>query len=144
MAGIVATAVTDVAASRERVWAALTEPAQIKQYFFGTTVDTDWQPGSPITWSGEYEGTAYEDKGTVVEVDEPHTLVMTHFSPMSGQDDVPENYHTLSFALRSSGDGTHVELAQDNNGSDDEAERATATWQQLLDALRAHVEGQDG
>ena len=141
MAGIVATAEIDIEATRAKVWAALTEPDQIKQYFFGTTVKTDWQPGSPITWSGEYEGKPYEDKGEIVEVDEPSTLVMTHYSPMSGQDDKPENYHTLSYTLTDRDGGTHVELSQDNNGSDDEAEQATATWKQLLDGLKAHVEG---
>jgi uncharacterized protein YndB with AHSA1/START domain len=142
MAGIVATAETEIAATPDRVWAALTEPDQIKQYFFGTTVDTDWNPGSPITWSGEYEGKSYEDKGKVIAVDGPRQLVVTHFSPMSGQDDVPENYHTLTYTLSERGDGTRVELSQDNNGSDEEAEQATATWQQLLDALKKHVEGQ--
>lgn len=141
MVGIVATAAIDIDAPRERVWAALTEPAQIKEYFFGTTVETDWQPGSAITWSGEYEGKSYEDKGSVVEVDEPSVLEMTHFSPLSGQNDVPENYHTLRYTLTDNDGGTHVELTQDNNGDDDEAERATATWKQLLDALKSYVEG---
>jgi hypothetical protein len=30
---------------------------------FGATVETDWRPGSAITWSGEYNGQRYRDKG---------------------------------------------------------------------------------
>ena len=45
MAGIVATAETDIIASPARVWSALTDPAQIKRYMFGSEVETDWKPG---------------------------------------------------------------------------------------------------
>ena len=45
-----------------QVWKALTDPAIIKQYFFGTNVETDWKKGSPITWTGEWEGKTYQDK----------------------------------------------------------------------------------
>ena len=47
-----------VSASPDQVWQALTEPEQIKAYFFGAEVDTTWAPGSPITWHGEYDGQA--------------------------------------------------------------------------------------
>jgi hypothetical protein len=36
---------------------------------FGSEVTTDWKPGSPITWKGEFEGRAYEDKGEVIAVE---------------------------------------------------------------------------
>src|SRR5690348_615745 len=90
MTGIVATADIDIDASPSEVWAALTEPEQIKQYMFGSAVDTDWQPGSPITWSGEYNGQQYQDKGEVITVEPDVLLVVSHYSPMSGADDVPE------------------------------------------------------
>ena len=31
-----------VEAPASRVWEALTDPAQIKQYYFGTNLQTDW------------------------------------------------------------------------------------------------------
>ena len=63
MADHVATAQTEIDASPDKVWDALTDPDQIKQYMFGSQVETDWRPGSPIVWKGEYEGKQYEDKG---------------------------------------------------------------------------------
>ena len=105
MAGIVATAETDIIASPARVWSALTDPAQIKRYMFGSEVETDWKPGGTIVWKGEYQGRAYQDKGQVVEVEPERRLVVTHFSPLSGQDDVPENYHTLAYVLEPRGEG---------------------------------------
>lgn len=49
----VATTEIEIDASPAKVWAALTDPEQIKDYMFGSQVDTDWREGSPIVWKGE-------------------------------------------------------------------------------------------
>ena len=140
MAGFEATAQTDVAAAPERVWQALTDPEQIKEYMMGSRVETTWEVGSPITWDGEYDGRAYVDKGEVLTFDEPHVLSMTHYSPMMGQPDEPDNYHTLVYTLTASDEGTHLEMTQDGNESEEQAEQFSQNWQHMLDALKAHVE----
>ncbi len=139
-AGMVATAETDIRATPDEVWDALTDPAQISAYMFGTKVETTWQPGDRITWSGEYQGRQYEDHGEIVEVDPAHHLKVTHFSPLSGQEDVPENYHTVTYDLADRDGRTHVTLQQDNNSSEEEAEHSTKNWEMMLDGLRKHVE----
>ena len=91
MSGEVATAEVDIEAPAGRVWSALTDPDQIKEYMFGSQVETDWQVGSPITWNGEYEGRPYQDKGEVLTYDEPRELSVTHYSPMMGEPDEPDS-----------------------------------------------------
>jgi len=140
MIGIVATAEIDIAATLDRVWETLTQPAAVKQWMFGTELETDWHVGGPIVWKGEYAGKSYEDKGEVLEFDAPQHLSVSHFSPTTGQDDVPENYHTVVYELAAVDGGTHVTLTQDNNGSDDEAQRSTENWQQALRGVKAHAE----
>jgi uncharacterized protein YndB with AHSA1/START domain len=140
MTGIVATARVEVDAPVERVWTALTDPGEVKAWMFGTDLATDWLEGSPITWSGDYNRRPYQDKGEVVAVDEPHSFTVTHFSPLTGQPDVPENYHTLTYRLEPHGNSTLLSLSQDNNADADEAEHSRANWEQALSALRAHVE----
>jgi uncharacterized protein YndB with AHSA1/START domain len=140
MPDFTATAETEIAASTAQVWKALTDPEIITQYFFGTQVETDWQPGSPIFWRGEYQGKSYEDRGRVLEIDPLRRLKVTHFSPMTGLPDTPENYHTLTFELTEHGDATRVLLTQDNNGDEAEAQRANQNWQTMLDGLRRTVE----
>ncbi|HXN57096.1 MAG TPA: SRPBCC domain-containing protein, partial [Candidatus Angelobacter sp.] len=49
--------------SVDAVWDALTKPELVKQYLHGTNMKTDWKVGSPITWSGEWKGKPYQDKG---------------------------------------------------------------------------------
>jgi uncharacterized protein YndB with AHSA1/START domain len=141
MTGYVATAETDINGSPAQVWAALTEPEQIKQYMMGSDVETDWKPGSPIVWKGEWEGRAYEDKGEILEFEPERRLKVTHFSPLTGQDDVPDNYHTLVYELTPNADGTHLSLSQDNNGSEEEAEHSRSTWEMMLAGLKKQVEG---
>ncbi len=140
MAGIIATAETDIWASPERVWQGLTDPEMIKQYMFGSQVETDWKQGGPIRWKGEYEGKTYEDKGEILDIEANRRLTVTHFSPLSGQKDEPANYHTLSYRLSGTGDTTHVTLSQDNNGSDDEAQHARKNWETVLKGLKDTVE----
>ena len=140
MADYVATAESEIDAPPSQVWAALTDPEQIKKYMFGSQVETDWRPGSPIVWKGEYEGKRYEDKGEVLEFEPERRLKVTHFSPLSGQEDVPENYHTLVYELEEHGTKTRVSLSQDNNPTEEAAEHSRANWEQMLSGLKQVVE----
>jgi uncharacterized protein YndB with AHSA1/START domain len=141
MAGFTATAETDVAATSDRVWKALTDPDEIAVWMQGSRVETTWDVGAAITWHGEYDGRDYQDKGEVLAYDEPQLLSMTHYSPLMGQPDEPESYHTLVYRLTATDDGTRLELTQDGNESEEQAEQFGQNWQGMLDALKAHVEG---
>ena len=136
----VAVAEIHVAATPSRVWSALTDPDQIEQYMFGSKVVTDWEPGSRIVWKGEYEGKRYEDHGEILEVNPGKLLVMTHFSPLNGKEDAPENYHVLAYELEEVDEGTRVQLSQDNNASTEAAEQSQSTWEKVLQGLKSVVE----
>jgi uncharacterized protein YndB with AHSA1/START domain len=140
MKGHIAEATVIVAAPPERVWAALTEPDQVRQYLMGTELKTDWKPGSQITWSGEWKGKPYVDKGEVLEVEEGRRLAYTHYSPLTGAEDLPENYHTLWWSLEEVSGGTQLVLNQDNNTSEEEAEHNRETWEQVLHSLKKLAE----
>jgi uncharacterized protein YndB with AHSA1/START domain len=128
-----------VSASPAQVWQALTEPEQIRAYFFGAEVDTTWDPGSPIRWRGEYDGRPFEDKGEVVEVRPEQRLVVTHYSPLTGRPDSPENYHRVAWLLDDGGDHTDVAVEQSLTEGEDEA-AARENWTNVLRQLKEHVE----
>jgi uncharacterized protein YndB with AHSA1/START domain len=140
MTGVVSKAEIDIVATPGEVWHALTDPELIAEYFFGTRVETSWVPGSTITWSGEYEGRPYRDKGEIIDVDLNRRLTMTHYSPMSGMPDEPGSYHTLAYELAPEDGRTHVRLSQDNNGDQAEADRTAGTWATVLAGLKKTVE----
>jgi uncharacterized protein YndB with AHSA1/START domain len=136
----VAHAETEISASPQQVWDALTDPDAIEQFMFGAKVDTDWEEGSAITWSGEYDGKPYQDKGEILEVAESRRLRLTHYSPLTGDDDVPENYHTLDYRLAGEGDTTRLTLDQDGNDSEEQADQFAQNWQAMLDQVKQYVE----
>ena len=136
----VAHAEVQISASPQQVWDALTDPDAISTFMFGAKVDTDWEEGSAITWSGEYDGKPYQDKGEILEVAESERLRMTHYSPLTGEDDVPENYHTLDYRLHDEGETTRLTLDQDGNDSAEQAEQFASNWQTMLDQVKEYVE----
>ena len=141
MSGAIATARTHVEATPQRVWSALTDPDQIASYMWGTRVQTSWEVGSPITWEGEHEGQAYQDKGEVLTHDEPEVLSVTHYSPLTGEPDEPGSYHRLVYTLTAADGGTDLELTQDGCADEEQAEQFSRNWQQMLDGLKSLVEG---
>lgn len=129
-----------IQAPAARVWSALTDPALVSSWMMGASVASGWQKGDAITWSGEYEGRPYSDKGQVLEVEPGRRLVHTHFSPMSGAEDVPENYHLLEWTLADDGDATRLTLVQTGARSAEEAAQFERNWDLMLGGLKATAE----
>jgi uncharacterized protein YndB with AHSA1/START domain len=130
-----------VNAPADRVWEALVTPSQIAQYMFGAEVRSDWTPGSPITWQGEWEGRAYEDRGVIRRVERGRMLEFSHYSPRSGQPDLPENHHTVTIELSPAGPAaTRVTLSQDNNATEEARAHSAKNWDAMLAGLKKLVE----
>ncbi|MFK3671897.1 SRPBCC family protein [Leifsonia aquatica] len=129
-----------IAAPRDAIWHALTDPDTIARYMYGTRVTTDWEAGSPITYRGEWEGKPYEDKGTILEIVPGERLVTSYYSPLSGKPDVPDSYQTVSYLLDDDGDRTLVTITQDGCADRAEADRMSANWASTLESLRSVAE----
>jgi len=129
-------------APRAEVWDALTNPEKVKEWMHGTQMSTDWKEGSPITWTGEWKGKPYQDKGEVLEIEPERMLRYTHWSPMGGSEDKPENYHTVTYELAGSDGKTTLTLRQDNNPTQEEADKmAKENWGPVLEGLKETAEG---
>jgi len=123
-----------------KVWDALTKPEMIKQYMFGTNVVSDWKEGSPIFWRGEWQGKPYEDKGIILKLIPGRLIQYSHYSPLSGQPDTPENHHVVTGELFPEGQKTKVVLSQDNNASEEERDHSAKNWAMMLDGLKHYLE----
>ena len=136
-----AKATTTIHAPVSKVWQALINPEIIKQYLFNTDVISDWKVGSPIIYRGEWQGKPFEDRGKILQIEPERLLMSTHWSPLSGVPDTPENYHTVAYTLSGKGDSTEVTLTQDNNASEEERMDSEENWKTMLAGMKKLLEG---
>lgn len=131
---------TSIHAPSSKVWEALTKPEIIKQYFFGTNAKSDWKPGSPVTFSGEWQGKSYHDKGTVLQNEPEKLLQYTYWSSMSGIEDKPENYVVVSFQLKQEDNGTTLSVIQENIPDEKTKIHSEENWRVVLNNLKDLLE----
>ena len=138
--GLVASARVDIDAPIAAVWDALVNPKVIKRYMFGTEVVSEWKKGSQVTWKGVWQGRAYEDRGRILELKRGRLISYSHYSPLSGLADAPENYHVVTVELSTKGKGTAVSLSQDNNPTEEAREHSRRNWETMLASLKKLLE----
>jgi hypothetical protein len=114
----------------------------VKQYFFGTNLICDWKVGSPILFTGEWEGKPFEDKGTVLEYQHESRLSYDYYSAFSGQPDVPENYQIIIYQVTEKNGVTALIITQSNCRSEEVKTHSEANWKMVMDGMKKLVEGQ--
>jgi uncharacterized protein YndB with AHSA1/START domain len=129
-----------IAAPIERVWEALTTPEQIKQWFFGVDTETDWRKGGPIVHRGEYQGRPYEDRGQILDIEPPTRLVHSHWSPVSGLPDAPENHEIVAWELSERDGGTELTVRESNLASEEAKRTSEESWRMVLGNLKGLLE----
>lgn len=127
-------------ADAAKVWSALTNPALIKQYLFGTEAISDWREGSSITYRGVWQGKSYEDKGVIKKIEPNKLLVSTYWSAFSGLPDSAENYNTVTYTLDERDGETTLTITQDNISSKESADHSEGNWKMVLESLKNLLE----
>lgn len=127
---------TNIKANPKVVFDALTDPAKVKQYLFGTDMETTWEIESPITYKGEWQGTTYEDKGQVLEFEQDKKIVTTYFSSMSGQDDEAANYQLVTYEVDGDDEETELTISQANIATQESADHSKENWSSVAQEIR--------
>lgn len=123
------------------VWNALTDPEKIRQYFYGTEAVSDWEVGRPIRFKGEWDGTPYEDKGMILQKIDGQRLQYSYWSSMSGMEDIPQNYATVTYQLEEKEEGKTLLTVHQKGFKDEEARKHSVTgWNTVLDNLKSMLE----
>ena len=123
-----------------KVWQALTDPAMIKEYLFGTDTVTDWKKGSNITYTGVWEGKAYKDKGKIIDIVPQKLLHTTYFSSLSKKEDKPENYANVIYEVKPQDGQTLVTITQDNIDDEAQLKHMEQNWGMVLDGMKKLLE----
>ena len=132
---------TRIAAKPDKVWGAMT--AKKSPMFMGATMDTNWQPGSPYTLKGEWQGRPFTDYGQIEIALPGRELSFTHWSKTP---EPPESYNAVRYQIFPDGAGSKVTLTQFQRGKpqqfDDKAKAEfRKNWAMMLDGLKKAAEG---
>ena len=135
----------ELSADPQRVWRVLVDPDLVARYMHGTTLVTDWTVGGPVEWRGEWQGKEYVDTGEVLAVEPPRRLSVTHWSPLTGDPDTPENHHHVTYELEPlDGGRTRLTLTHGNSPSREAAEAMIENgWRPMLQSLQQVAEEAD-
>jgi uncharacterized protein YndB with AHSA1/START domain len=139
-ANLIAKAEITIHAPASKVWEALTSPEIIKEYFFGAEAISDWKPGSSLEFHGEWEGKEYIDKGVILKSEPEKLFQYTYYSPMSGLEDVAENYANISYELYEEEGETTLTVRQENIAGENDRIRMEENWRTVLNNLKEILE----
>jgi len=122
----------------EKLWQALTDPEHIRQYFCGTTHESEWKPGS--AWRIMIPDGRVGDSGEILESDPPKKLVIkwrNEFIPELRE----EGYSRLTYEIEKSGEGVKLTLLHemDKEGSK-LIEKVSGGWPAILCSLKSFLE----
>ena len=67
--------VTFIRTTQDNLWEALTTAEFTRKYWFGSSLDSTWEPSA--SWQLKMPDGGLTDSGKVVEIDRPNRLVLT-------------------------------------------------------------------
>lgn len=126
-----------------KVWNGLVDPEIIKLYLYGTQAISEWKVGTPIVFTGVWEGKEYKDHGTILQFEKEKIFQYDYWSNFSGIPDVPENYSKIMFELKSDnvdGTSTLLSLTQENFPTQTSYEHSDTGWDHSLKILKEYLE----
>lgn len=130
--------VTFIRTTPEALWTALTDPAVMRQYWFGMHQETDWKAGSP--WRLVFPDGRVADSGEVVEVDRPRRLVLkwrNEFRPELKA----EGYAVCTYELEPVGEAVKLTVTHGMAGPNSQFIQAVSGgWPQILSNLKSLIE----
>ena len=103
-----------ILAPAKKIWLALTTPALVKQWQYGSDLLTTWEVGSSIVFRKEWNGQVFEQKGAVLEFVPESRLKYSLFVPRPDLQDIPEHYFFMIYELAESDGATTLLVRQED------------------------------
>jgi uncharacterized protein YndB with AHSA1/START domain len=130
-----------IKATPERVWEAITDPAQRARYSFGTTIESDWTEGSEYTAAGG--GGAFEISSGVNEVVDPPKRLVQTFTALWSDAVKAEGETRVTWDLVPVGSSTQLRVTHEGLGENANSE-LFGGWPMILSGLKTLLEtGED-
>jgi uncharacterized protein YndB with AHSA1/START domain len=130
--------VTYIRTTPEKLWDALTDPATMKQYWFGMHQETDWLPGS--AWRLVFPDGKTADTGEILEADKPRRLVIKWRNEFRPELQV-EGYSRCTMELEPAASAVKLTITHVMERGDSKfIEAVTGGWPKILSNLKSLVE----
>ncbi len=123
--------------SATKLWDAFATSEGFAKAYEGITVECDWKVGSPIVWSGEWEGKKFRDEGTLKVYERPSLFVYTYWTSFWGPKPDPDLIQVLKNEFIPAESGTKLVITQTNIPTAEARDHSATNWKQLLDKLAA-------
>jgi uncharacterized protein YndB with AHSA1/START domain/DNA-binding transcriptional ArsR family regulator len=130
---------TYIRTTPEQIWRAITETEFTLQYFFHSTIESTWEPGTPYTMAIDGD-VAIE--GEVLEAEAPHRLVQSWRKHWDGEgDDVPTT--RVTWEIEAQGSMCLLTVVHDGWSADDHSDtyqQVQGGWPLILSGLKTLLE----
>jgi uncharacterized protein YndB with AHSA1/START domain len=127
-------------ASVSKVWEAVSTSEWWDKYFPATKVTSDWKVGSPVLFTGNYQGKDFTDKGTILKFETNKIMQYTYWSGFSGLPDIPENYMIITFELVPEGSAVKLMLTQENFNNETQYKHSDFGWNNIMLTIKEMLE----
>jgi uncharacterized protein YndB with AHSA1/START domain/DNA-binding transcriptional ArsR family regulator len=127
-----------IRATPERIWQGLTDSDLVRQYYFGSVIDSEFKAGGPITYKQPDTGRT-DITGDVIEADPPRKLV--HSFKVAWDPDIDDPPTRVTWEITPMGDTCLVSVTHD--GFTDENATFASTrdgWPMILSGLKTLLE----
>jgi uncharacterized protein YndB with AHSA1/START domain len=124
----------------EQLWDAITKPEFTTKYFYGSVIESTWEPGSSYTgWAGD-RSMQYVD-GEVIEATPPSKLVTT-WRALYDPETAAEPFSRVTWEIEPAGEGvTKLTVIHDElEAAPKTAENVAGGWSYVLSGLKTLLE----
>ena len=130
--------VTFIRTTPERVWSALTDVNQMKDYWFGMQINSEWKKGAP--WQMVFPDGRVADSGEILEVERPKRIQLkwrNEFRPELKA----EGFALCTIEIEPYGDAVRLSIAHSIERADSKFIQAvTDGWPKVLSNLKSFLE----
>jgi hypothetical protein len=92
------------------------------------------------SFTGEFNGNAYHEKGTILQYRPERLLQYSHWSDLEQLPDLPENYRNWTFRVEPGDPGVVLSVTEDNIPDETKRARSDEFWSGVLSAIKGIVE----
>ena len=130
--------VTFIRTTPERLWSALTDVNQMKDYWFGMQINSEWKTGAP--WQMVFPDGRVADTGEVLEADRPRRIRLkwrNEFRPELKA----EGFALCTIEIEPYGDAVRLSIAHSIERADSKFIQAVSDgWPKVLSNLKSYLE----